>query len=100
MSSDKTNLNPNEYVMNNYMELCVAELAPKILATTGACTCDNCLLDISAVALNNLPPKYVVSKRGELFTRLAMLQHQFDVDIVAQLSKAAEIVAKKPRHDV
>jgi len=91
-------LSTESYVLNNYMEMCVAELAPRVLTTAGVCSCETCMLDVMAIALNNLPPKYVVTKRGELYTKLSILQHQFDVDIVAELSKAAEVVGRNPRH--
>ncbi len=54
-------------------------------------------LDIMAYALNRLPPKYVVSEKGHLFTRVNELRHQFNTDIVVELSKAIEYVKAHPR---
>ena len=85
--------------LTNYMEHCVLELLGPVLENLNSCTCDNCQHDILAIALNSLPPKYVVTKRGELYTKLNNLQHQFDVDIIAAISKAAVIVSRNPRHE-
>ena len=86
------------YVLKNYMEHFVAETAPKIMESAGICQCENCQLDVMAIALNSLSPKYVVTKQGELFTKLNIMQNQFEVDILTALSKAIEVVKQKPRH--
>lgn len=54
-------------------------------------------LDILAFALNHLPPKYVVTEKGHLFTRVAEMRQQFRTDILVELSKAIEQVKKNPR---
>lgn len=94
-------MNPenNKIVIRNYMEICVQEMLPTILKEINSCACEKCTLDILAISLNSLKPKYVVTKRGELYSKLAMLRHQFDVDIIAAITKAAVIVARDPRHN-
>jgi len=82
------------------MEDCVSDVLDSVLNDIHSCTCDRCRYDITAIALNSLPPKYVVTKRGQLYTRLCTLQQQFDVDIIAAITKAAVIVNRKPHHDV
>jgi len=64
-----------------------------------ACACERCQFDISAMALNNLPPKYVVTRKGQLYTKLNAFQQQFNVDVISAVSRAASIVSKNPRHD-
>ena len=86
-------------VIQNYMEICVQEMLPSILKGINSCTCEKCMLDVMAISLNSLKPKYVVTRRGELYSKLAMLRHQFDVDIIAAVTKAAVIVARDPRHN-
>ena len=56
------------------------------------CTCDKCKLDIAAIALNNLKPKYVVTEKGSLFAKVDILDYQFDVDLIKEVTKAAKIV--------
>jgi competence protein ComFB len=92
-------LDKNNLELKNYMEICVVDLLEPVLTNLNACTCDNCLHDILAIALNSLPAKYVVTKKGEMYTKLNNLQHQFDVDIVSAIAKASVIVSRNPRHD-
>ena len=92
-------LDRNSLELNNYMEACVLDLLEPVLTNLSACTCENCLHDILAIALNSLPAKYVVTKKGEMYTKLNNLQHQFDVDIVSAIAKASVIVSRNPRHD-
>jgi len=88
-----------EVRIKNYMEDCVSDMLDSVLAEIHSCTCEKCRYDITAIALNSLPSKYVVTKRGELYTKLASLQQQFDVDIIAAITKAAVIVNRNPRHN-
>lgn len=84
--------------LKNYMEYCVDSTIDKVLKDLNCCTCEHCVFDIKAIALNSLPPKYVATEKGQLYTKLYSLQHQFDVDIISALTKAAEIVSRSPRH--
>jgi len=86
-------------MMKNYMETCVEDSLKPVLNSINSCTCESCLMDITAIALNALPPKYVVTRRGQLYTKISALQNQFDVDIIAAITKAAAIVGRSPRHD-
>ncbi len=54
-------------------------------------------LDIMAYALNHLPPRYVVTEKGHLYTRVDELKQQFKTDIVVELSKAIKHVKANPR---
>ena len=92
-------LDRNSLELNNYMEACVLDLLEPVLTNLSACTCENCLHDILAISLNSLPAKYVVTKKGEMYTKLNNLQHQFDVDIVSAIAKASVIVSRNPRHE-
>ena len=85
--------------IKNYMEDCVIDMIEPVLANLGCCTCEVCKFDIMAIALNSIQPKYVVTKKGQLYTKLYALQQQFDVDIILAITKAAEMVSKNPRHD-
>lgn len=86
-------------VIKNYMEDCVKDMLPSILEDVNSCTCEECYYDITAIALNSLPPKYVVTHKGQLYTKLAVLQRQFEVDIIAAITKASVIVSRSPRHE-
>ena len=51
-----------------------------------------------AYALNLLPQKYVVSDKGAVYSKITMVGAQHSSDIMAALTKGAEIVKKSPRH--
>jgi len=91
-------------VVKNYMEYCVEDMLLNMIRDKGfytkMCVCEQCRTDIMAIALNSLPPKYIVTKKGELYAKINTLQNQFEVDIISALTKAAAIVDKNPRHGV
>ena len=83
----------------NYMEYIVSEELEKLLPSTEAlCKCQKCKLDITAWALNRLPPKYIVSEKGRVYTKLGEQNMQFRVDVTRELTKAILYVGKNPRH--
>ena len=82
--------------LRNYMEVLINEAIDAVLKNSDGCTCDRCREDIKAYALNNLPPKYIVA--NELYTKLAILQSQFTIDVITKLAEAAEIIKKRPNH--
>lgn len=83
----------------NYMEYIVSDELEKLLASTEAlCKCQKCKLDITAWALNRLPPKYIVSEKGRIYTKLDEQNMQFRVDVIRELTKAILYVSKNPHH--
>ena len=58
------------YHLKNSNEDLVADLTKEIMAETDMCHCDKCRLDVMALALNHLPPAYVVTFKGELFANI------------------------------
>lgn len=87
--------------LHNLMEIEVRHNLNHIIKTTSSidCQCEQCKLDIIAIALNSLPPKYIVTEKGLLYSRVANLNQQFDTDIIASLTKAINLVNKNPRHE-
>lgn len=85
--------------IKNYMEEIVYNLMKEVLSDIKVCACEKCLMDIAAIALNDLPPKYIVTERGELYSKINALRQQFEVDVISAITKAAVIVKRNPRHD-
>jgi competence protein ComFB len=54
-------------------------------------------LDVMAYTLNRLPPKYVATQRGHIYTRVQELRQQFKTDILVELTKAMQHVMANPR---
>ena len=88
------------YRLKNYMEELVVKKTEDILKLMSICKCEKCKLDIMALALNDLPAKYVVTDMGELFSKLRELEQQFEVDVEMAIIKAAIFVGKNPKHNV
>jgi competence protein ComFB len=82
----------------NIMEKVVDSKMEVYLPDSGCCTCPICVGDIKCLALNKLPPKYVNTHQGELFSRVDQVmlrQNSVDVDFV--VLNAIERVKEKPR---
>lgn len=86
------------YKVKNYMEDVVSKSIDNVLKSMNICSCDKCKADISALALNELPQKYVVTEIGGLYTKLSELEQQFGVDVQAAITRAALIVGRNPKH--
>ena len=62
------------------------------------CQCESCHLDVMAIMLNNLPPKYVVTDKGALYAQLNEFNPQNRIDLMTFMTQAVSIVKKSPRH--
>jgi Late competence development protein ComFB. len=85
--------------LKNYMEDVVLNAIDDILKDINMCKCEKCRMDVAAKALNDLPPQYVVTEKGEAYSKIKQLQTQFEVDVIAAITKAAILVKRNPRHD-
>lgn len=85
--------------INNYMENIVLDMVDTVINRLEVCGCAKCRLDIIALSLNSLEPKYVVTQNGMLYTKLNLLRQQFEVDALSAIVKAALKVKECPRHE-
>ncbi len=85
-------------VIHNYIEKMVQNLLPQVMEEADMCTCNFCKTDVIAISLNNIRPRYVVSEKGELYTKLSTLEAQNEADVIAQMARACVIVKNNPRH--
>lgn len=85
-----------EYI--NVMQYLVDEKAEKYVQMFGLCSCSRCLADVKALALNHLPPKYVVMGEGDRIPKLTFYEGRFSSDITAQLINACKQVMTRPHH--
>jgi len=86
-------------LLRNVTQDIVFEKLGEILRThPEICPCSRCQLDIAAIALNHLQPRYVVTDIGEALTRAGSLDAQITVDTLSELTKAIAIVTRTPRH--
>ena len=85
--------------LRNHMEEVVYSQVEDILKGMDMCKCEKCRMDIAALALNELPPKYIVTDKGVIFSKIDSLQHQFNIVVTAAVTKAVMSVRSSPRHD-
>jgi len=87
-----------EIVIKNIMEELVDAKLDEIIRSASVCDCEQCRADVYAYALNHLPPKYIATRSGDVFTRVKAATTQFQADILTALVQAMDIVSKNPRH--
>ena len=88
--------------LRNLMEDVVNQRIAEVLAAqdNDVCTCEHCRMDMAALALNELHPRYIVTERGETYSKADNLEVQRFVDVVAAVAKAVTVVQKNPRHSI
>jgi competence protein ComFB len=85
--------------IQNYMEDVVQDELELLLSERDdICKCQKCRFDMMVWALNRLPPKYVITDRGRLYTKLKEQEVQFKADVVKELTKAILYISKNPQH--
>lgn len=87
-------------IVKNLMEDMVSKKLDTMLPQLGCCDCEVCKTDILCYSLNRLKPKYVATSQGELLSRIDSLSASFEIAIITEITQAAEIIKKHPRHEI
>ena len=90
---------PDEYICFNVTQALVEDKADKYIKMFGLCNCNRCRIDVIALALSNLPAKYVVAKPHELIPRLSMYEQKYNAAVVTQVMSACRKVLDRPHHE-
>ena len=89
-----------EVLKNEAENLIINELDRQLSNyTTPLCLCNDCILDMAAMALNSVKPLYRVSLLGTLYTATAMDQKAYGTSIREAVFNAIEKVRKNPSHE-
>jgi competence protein ComFB len=64
------------------------------------CKCNDCVVDMAAMALNAVKPLYRVSLLGTLYASMAMEEKSYASSIREAVFNSIEKVRKNPGHDV
>lgn len=86
-------------IVVNVVEVLAYEKVFELMKQMQICNCRSCTADVLAIALNNLPAKYVTSDAGKQYIQLDSFKMQMETDIVSELIKACLIVKESPKHD-
>lgn len=84
--------------LHNYMEDLVKRELLNMIDQFDCCSCNSCLQDIAAIALNNLPPRYFITTESRAIMKTSILCQQFKATIYSEIVKAITIVSESPRH--
>ncbi|NLN16370.1 MAG: late competence development ComFB family protein [Firmicutes bacterium] len=90
----------DEMVISRPVERVVIREVDKFLSRHGEiCACEQCRKDIIALALQNLPPRYSTTKKGEVWINVELQSPQLKMDVLKAILRAADRVTQYPRHD-
>jgi len=85
-------------LVNEAERLVVDELERQLADATGICRCKDCVLDMAALALNNVHPSYRVSLLGGVYARSGT-PSEYAQEITRAVRQAIEKVSANPSHD-
>ena len=87
-----------EFVCFNLTQALVEDKAEKLMKQFGMCTCNRCKVDVTAIALSNLPAKYVAMQNRDILPLLSMYEEKYSAAVTVQVMNACRLVMKRPHH--
>lgn len=89
----------SEFLYNIMENEVVEEVKIMTAKDDNICKCEQCRYNISAIALNNLKPRYITTNKGELFARAEHASFTEKTELKVEVARAIEIVKNKKMHD-
>jgi len=89
-----------EHLKNEAENLVLQELGSQLEEfTEPVCRCNDCIVDMAAIALNNVKPLYRVSLLGTLYAANAMDEKNYAKKIREAVAGAIKKVHNNPGHE-
>jgi len=89
-----------ELLKNEAEILVIREMEQQLKNEPGKmCRCNECIVDIAAIALNSVRPLYRFSLLGALYASQAMTEQAYADSVKEAVSQAIKKVKKNPAHD-
>jgi competence protein ComFB len=89
-----------EHLANEAERLVLEELGRQLESCQGEiCLCNDCVVDMAAMALNTVKPLYRYSLLGTLWASSAMDDEAYAKSVQEAVSSAIEKVRANPSHD-
>jgi competence protein ComFB len=89
-----------DLLKNEAENLVLHELGRQLEAYQGSiCRCNECVVDMAAIALNSVKPLYRFSLLGSLYAAQAMNEKVYADSVQKAVGEAIERVRKNPSHD-
>ncbi len=98
ITAQQTELGEDVFICKNIAEKLVEAKVLEMMERLEMCSCSRCFHDVMALALNDLPPKYVVTRKGELMALAYTYESQKTIDVVTAVMRACSIVKDHPVH--
>jgi competence protein ComFB len=90
-----------EFLVNEAEKLVLNELESQLENyPEPVCKCNDCVVDMAAIALNTVKPIYRVSLLGTLYASRAMDEKSYATSIREAVFNSIEKVRKNPSHDI
>lgn len=89
---------PLDYEYLNVMEYVVKNRVKDYMEKFDVCLCGRCIADVTALALTNLPPKYIVVEPPSASPLLNFYSNRYSQHIIVELTKACSAVKENPHH--
>ena len=90
-----------EHLKNEAETLVLSELGRQLEThSASVCRCNDCVVDMAAMALNTIKPLYRVSLLGTLYAGAAMDEKVYATKVREAVFNAIEKVRKNPSHDI
>jgi competence protein ComFB len=90
-----------EFLINEAEKLVLNELGRQLENyPEPVCKCNDCVVDMAAMALNTVKPLYRVSLLGTLYASRAMDEKTYATNIREAVFNSIEKVRKNPSHDI
>ena len=88
-----------QYELNNIMEEYVKGEVRTAMKEIDMCQCDKCFNDVCAIVLNQVPPMYVTTPKGELLAKIGTMKRPQEIDMTLKVALACKMVNQRPLHD-
>ncbi|MCL2095956.1 MAG: late competence development ComFB family protein [Oscillospiraceae bacterium] len=88
-----------EHIFNIMEDAVVDQVKASMARDKDICSCDICVYDAAAIALNKLTPHYITTNKGELYARVLKLNASERMEITVEVLQAIEIVRNRKTHD-
>lgn len=87
-----------DFAAVNVMEHIVNDKIIYFMRQFDVCTCSRCKADVTALTLNGLAPKYIVTMKAAVDPLLSYHTNRLISDVTVEATKACMIVKDNPRH--
>jgi competence protein ComFB len=89
-----------ELLKNEAENLVIREVEQQLMSEPeSTCSCNECVVDIAAIALNNVKPLYRFSLLGTLYASQAMTEQSYADSVKHAVAQAIIKVKNNPSHD-